>query len=225
MMKLLMRTTIFYKIAVCFLIALPSLDAYPFGAGGCPGAQAAPGELHRFGYGPINVTTGTLDKGGFVVLLDSTPLIPNAASDFLSGIPHELTIQATSGTFRGFLFRLSGGETGLQPLNNLGPLPGDPNAQTSIACVYDLVGGVTHTNNALKTSASAFMILSSPAKGLFLDVSVVVENRQGISIFYYTYFMLNAVAPPTPAPVPPTVAPTNAPVRHTNAPRKHKPST
>ncbi len=225
-MKLLTRTTIIYKIAVCFLIiAFPTLDAFPFGAGGCPGAQAAPGELHRLGFGPINVTQGTLEKGGFVVSLDSVPLIPNSANNFFSGFPHTLTIQATSGTFRGFLFRLSGGETGLQPYESLGPLTGDPNAQIAITCIYDLVGGVTHTNNSPKTNASALLFLATPANGLFLDVSVVVENRGGLSIFYYTYFILNALALPTPAPVPPTVAPTNAPVRHTNAPRKHKPST
>jgi hypothetical protein len=211
MMKLLNPTTVIYKTAVCFLlIALPSVHAFPFGAGSCSGGQAAAGPAHHPGTGyNVTVTTGTLDKGGFVVTLDSTVLSIGTPATFISGAPHILTIKGTgNSTFRGFLFRLSGGLTGFTTaftsygqfsyigtgLTDLAPLTGDTNASYAILCLNDFVAGVTHTNGNLKTTASANMTVGYIDNGFVLDVTVVVQLRDGVSIFYYSEFLLNSVA-------------------------------
>ncbi len=163
---------------------------------------------HRFA---PNVTTGSLSDGDFTVTLDSTALTPGVPTNFVNSTAHTLEIVAGgAGTFRGFLFRLAGGSTGLAPDEALAPLTGDTNAQYAITCLAELAGGVTHTNNGLKTSASANLTLPNVGSGLNLDVTVVVENRMGVSVFYYSGFVLNSItgSPTSPPVVAPVATPT-----------------
>jgi hypothetical protein len=149
------------------------------------------GDPHRFG---TNVTTGPLAKGGFTVTLDSKPLTPGKYTNFLVGKPHKLEIKAAKPKYlRGFLFRLAGGVDAAYTFEALAPYKGDTTAQFSIVCVEGLVGGVTHTSNSKKTSASANLTLDVVASYLPLDVTVVVQNRDGNSIFYYSWYWLNSV--------------------------------
>jgi hypothetical protein len=209
MMKFFNSTTI-HKIAVCVLIiALPSLHAFTFGAGSCTGGQSAAGPPHQTAGSAYNITvvTGTLDEGGFVVTLDSTVLSRATPASFTSGTPHILTISGNS-TFRGFLFRLSGGITGFTTawtfynshsyfgtgLTDLAPVTGDANASYAILCLNEFVAGVTHSNSNLKTTASANMTVGYIDNGFVLDVTVVVQLRDGLSIYYYSEFLLNSIA-------------------------------
>lgn len=209
-----------------FYCSLPTCEAYPFGAGGCAGGEAAVGAPHRI---VANVTTGTIESGGFMVTLDSNPLTMGTPADFIAGEPHTLQIVALgSNIFRGFLFRLAGGPTGVAPMFNLAPLFGDTTAQYSIVCINDFAGGVTHTSNVTKTIASANLTFPIVGNGLNLDISIVVQNRYGVSIFYYSGYVLNSISavptPPIPAPtlfpVAPVMAPIRNPRRRSKAPAK-----
>lgn len=168
-----------------------SLDAYPFGAGGCTGGQAAVGPPHRF---RSNVTTGILADAGITVLLDSKPLPAGGFVNFKAGRPHKIEIKAAKGKFfLGFLVRLAAGTSGIAPYDALAPYKGDSFVQYSIECSNGLVGGVTHTSNVKKTSIAANLTFATPYKGLPLDITVVVENDEKASAFYYNWFWLNAV--------------------------------
>ena len=193
-------------------------DAFPVGAGSC---TAGTGAILTEGFShATNMQVGgtALADSGLSVTLDGDTLVPDTATDFMIGEAHTLTIEASNGTtFRGFLARIEGEDMFFDTTTALSP--GDNNTEVQVAvatCInVNRVGGITHTGNDDKSSISAILMLDEPAMGLVLDVTVVIRNSNAkdISEWYYSQYILNAVGPPSSAPVAPApvAAPTLAP--------------
>ncbi|CAB9524387.1 expressed unknown protein [Seminavis robusta] len=139
--------------------------------------------------------------------------------DFTVGQDHTLTLRKmddAAKSFRGFLFRL-------------GPPPDEPDIDTTDAltrttsnttvafdqCIMgEGVGGLGHTNALLKESVSGILRMERVARGMPLDVTVVIQNYGGLSEYYYQQFIINAVQGDTGpgGPVPPPRIPTFPPI-------------
>jgi hypothetical protein len=187
--------------AVCgFLVAIP-MDAYPYGAGACPGGYAAVGGSHYSG----TITTGPLSFGGFSVTLDSKQLSQVAPTNFSIGHNHVLSLQVTTAPFfKGILFRL--GSNGKVNTRNALSIRSEETELrlASDTCLPLGAGGVTHTSDDQKSVATTILRLNTVASNLPLDITVVVANDDGTSTFYYSGFTLNAVTkaagvPPAPS--------------------------
>lgn len=185
------------------LLAIPPVYSYSFGAGGCNGGGPAVGGPHL-----SSPSSGSLATGGFQVTLDSTPLTPGTATSFVTGQDHVLTLKVnTASFFKGVLFRL-GSTNGVTTTSALAVQSGDSNLRlASETCISEGVGGVTHTSNSQKVVATVTLRLNSVASALPLDITVVVQNSGGSSVYYYSGFTLNAVLAtgvtnPSPTPLP-----------------------
>ena len=175
--------------------------SFSTGAGGCSAGNNAVQGSHL-----SNPTTGSLGVGGFTVSLSGTTLVEGALSVFPINTDAELII--SGGAFRGFLARL--GETGVETDIAFSFTSAD--VQKAAACVD--VGGVTHTSNSDKTSISAILNMATVAASMPLDVTVVVQNSDGVSKYYYSQFLLTAqssVVAPAFSPTSPVGSPVAAP--------------
>ena len=194
---------LFTPLALVVATLPKSTVAYPTGAGACTEGNTVVQGAHL----TTTAKTGSLADGGFSVSLGESALMPGAISTFDIDTNTALTITGR-GTFRGFLMRL--GETGgVSTVDAFSVTSSD--VQLANAC-FD-VGGVTHTSNQAKTSASATLNLASAANDMPLDVTIVVENSGGVSEYYYSQFTLTAVAAGTGAvsPTSPDLAPASSP--------------
>jgi hypothetical protein len=180
--------------------ALNGASAFPSGAGGCSGGRAAVGGSHL----QSGFQTGSLGDGGVSVLLDGNTLNPGDLVSFTTGEDHALTVR---GSFLGIPVRLQAdnGVDTSAALSETSSL-----LQDASVCAAPVVG-ITHNSRAGKNGAEVILRLDDPSN-LALDITIVLGNGSGESIFYYSGFALRAVDPPgavsTPAP---TRAPTRAP--------------
>ena len=169
------------KLSILLLISLfHSVAAFPTGAGGCGGGGAAVGGTHLDG--SKTLTSGSLAEAGFSLLLDGSALENNFVLDLDSD--SILTLVATGGTpFKGVLMRVEATDVDVQDTAALTP---DDNVQAAGVCEAP-VGGVTHSNSDDKTTASATLRFET-ATEITLDVTVVVQNDDSASVFYYESF-------------------------------------
>lgn len=82
--------------------------AFPNGAGGCQGGQAAVNGTHLQ---RTRLTTGSLEDNNLQIVLNGrVPLLANTIMNIPIGIDHTWTLQSTDNDlqFRGFLLRLEG---------------------------------------------------------------------------------------------------------------------
>ena len=202
------------------LLTVHQISAFPGGVGGCAGGRAAVEGAHLATSARI---TGTIGNVRLQMVLDDQFVLRSANTmDFTVGGNHTLTLRMmddTATAFRGFLFRLG------KPLDNAAFDTTDAfrrtTRDTSVAfehCVINEgVGGLSHANANVKESVSGILRLDEPANNMPLDVTVVIQNRNGLSEFYYQRFFLNAVTgttsgPGGPAPGPQTPTSNLAPV-------------
>lgn len=200
-------------------LAVYSVSAFPGGVGGCVGGRAAVEGAHLATSARI---TGSIGNVRLQMVLDDQFALRGATTmDFTVGGNHTLTLRMiddTATAFRGFLFRLG------TPLDNTAFDTTDAlqrtTSDTSVAfehCVINQgVGGLSHANANVKESVSGILRLDEPANNMPLDVTVVIQNRNGLSEFYYQRFFLNAVTgttsgPGGPAPAPQTPTMTTLP--------------
>lgn len=208
-----------FAAAAALALSGKMASALPTGAGGCDAGDAVGGtHLNR-----DQLETGTLAENGFEVRLDGELLIPEEPFDFSVGDDHTIQLTATfDGTFfRGFLIRLEG-DIFVDTTQALIPPAENGEIQQSELCIDDQdVGGLTHTNRADKTSISGILNLDLEAQDLQMDVTMVVQNVQAISEWYYAGYTLNAVS----ESVSESVAPTEAPASEspTEAPASESP--
>ncbi len=188
-------------------------EAFSTGAGSCdPGVPLKGAHIlnEQLGGGPLS-------DNGFEVRLNGFALDSESENDVpLSGVDsaHDLTlVAAADGTFfRGFLIRIEG--TDIDTREYLNVPEGDDNIQIASLCILvEDVGGVSHTNNSEKTEATALLRLTDTVTNLVMDVTMVVQNRDGASEWYHSRYILNAgavTAIPTvskaPSP-PPSISP------------------
>jgi hypothetical protein len=188
-------------------VTLNGASAYPSGAGGCSGGQAAVRGSHlQSGY-----ETGFLVNGGFAVILDGNTLDheKDGTVSFTAGEDHTLTV---TGRYTGILVRLQA-ESGVDTSAALSETSSF--LQDASVCSAPVVG-ISHNSRASKNGAEIILRLDEPSD-VALDITIVLENEYGGSIFYYSGFALRAVDPPgtissaggtpTPAPVSITAMP------------------
>lgn len=158
---------------------------------------------------------GPLSDHGLELRLDGTKLQAGNVSQVVVGTSYSLELFATisTNTFRGFLMRLE--SPNVDTIEAMS-VPENPNGiqVSEYFCVgIEGVGGLTHTTSNDKTQVSGLLQVDETAVNFTLDVTVVVQNRQGVSEWYYSQFLLQAISllSPTPAPVVPTKPPTMTP--------------
>lgn len=180
-------------LLVCLLtVVISPVAGSSTGALACPAGEAAVGGAHLGG----DVTRGPLEESaiGLQMLLDGQPLDPEQPHGFAIGMDHTLTLVAQEGTFKGFLVRLGSGDNETDTTEALSL---DDNAAAKIAstvCVSnEEVGGLTHKDNLDKAEVAATLRVDELDGGMPLDVTVVVKNRDGESIYHYSRYLLSAV--------------------------------
>jgi hypothetical protein len=162
-----------FRFALTAILASASVGyvaAYPSGSGGCARGRAAPGLPHRLFK---DITRGSLSDGGFNVTIDGQTPVGNKVTT--NNLNFDVVVTADSGFFKGILIRVS--NTGSDEV-----IPADP-LTTATAC-GSRVGSATHNSNSEKTSGTATIDLDDSAT-LNLDITVVVQNDDGKSIYYY----------------------------------------
>jgi len=199
---------------ICFALLLCEHIANAFSdrAGSCKAGVPLQGE-HILNE---QLAGGPLSDNGFEVRLNG------AALDFQSqnNVPvtddaQELTLVATADNtfFRGFLIRIEG--ENVDTTDFLDIPEGDDNIRVVSLCILvEDVGGVSHTNNNEKTEATALLRIPQVAMNLTMDVTMVVQNRDGAAEWYNSRYILNAggsTVTPTVSPSP-TAPPTTSPV-------------
>lgn len=192
-------------------------NAYINGAGSCDAGVPVQGSHvlnEQLGGGPLS-------DNGFQVKLNGATLDSESQNDVpISETAQQLQLVAAAENtfFRGFLVRIEG--DGVDTTEYLDIAEGDEEIRiVSLCVIVEGVGGVSHTNNDPKTEATALLRLPEVAMNLRMDVTMVVQNRDGQAEWYNSRYILNAggatVAPTishAPSPVPtitslPTVSP------------------
>jgi hypothetical protein len=172
-----------FRFALTAILASASVGyvaAYPSGSGGCARGRAAPGLPHRLFK---DITRGSLSDGGFNVTIDGQTPVGNKVTTNNLNFDVEVT---ADGFFRGILIRVS--NTSPDEVIPVSPL-GVAKACNGFLGIGG-VGSATHTNSEPKTSGTATLDLSDYCNHK-IDISVVVQNSGGVSIFYYTGFTVN----------------------------------
>jgi hypothetical protein len=145
-------------VAGLFSVQKHPANAFPTGAGHCPGGRAAVEGLH---IDPrASVTTGTLEEGGIQISINGQILQPGAEFVFESGVEQGWTLSTvTRSEFKGFLLRLSGGENEVDTtvaLSSASPLVQEAYAGTFF-CVKQLVVLVSIRNRIVLSSHLCFI--------------------------------------------------------------------
>jgi hypothetical protein len=173
-----------------FSITLQVL-ALPSGAGNCVGGHAAVGASHLSG----NVKNDTLERGGITLTIGNTLLQVGTVARLPAQQDLRWNLTSTKRPFRGFLIRAEDASVA-NAVDTTGALSQlDEHAQVAeTVCVSAFnVGGVTHTNNNQKRSVTGIFRSDEPVDELQLDVTIVVKNRNGNSIYYYTGYLVSVV--------------------------------
>jgi hypothetical protein len=160
-----------------------SAQAFSTGAGGCEGGQAAVAGFHLAEGKAIE--TGSLEDGGVGLYLNDVLLDPTTVVNFTANGLNFLSLNGTS-DYRGLLVRASSNADTEFPLMEL-----SDDLQDAAVCTAPITG-ITHTNSDLKNNHNMSLFLG--AGDLSLDVTVVFANNNTDSIYYYSSYMLNAVA-------------------------------
>jgi hypothetical protein len=198
---------------IAFLVLLgalaPLVSGFSNGTGSCAGNGAPVGGNHLT---RVDKTSGSLEAYDISITLGaSDPFEVGVPFEFESGRPHFLTMSCSSlNPYLGFLLRLASPD-GVDTTTALIPFPTDSDTQVAEETCIDIegVGGLTHTNNAPKSVSQSILQMDEAAEGLILDVTIVVANKGFYSEFYYSQYILNAVAPITPPGGTPSFVPSS----------------
>ena len=191
-MKLLTSTSL--VLATAIALFSPTATAFPSGAGGCAGGQAAVGGSHLESQ---VVETGTLEEQNVELLINGVLLQSDGnAMNIPVGVDHTWELR-TSGVnttgFRGYLMRLDGGSPAIDTSDTLQPIPGQAGRVQVADTVCIGVGSVTHRSRVLINSVSGYLRFDEVSTNLDLDVTIVFQNTNGLSKYSYSPFLLTAV--------------------------------
>jgi hypothetical protein len=165
-----------------------STIAGPNGASGCMGGIPAVGGAH-LREGAVN---GSLAEGGVSVDIGNVTMQVGDTFEAMPFDSFDLTVTAGDAPIRGILVRLEC-QTDLT-----GALSSeDPLLQEAQACEQDdnFVVGMTHTSNVDKGVITMVIGLGTVTT-VSVDVTVVMANDNGGSMFYYDRFFFAAKYPP-----------------------------
>lgn len=168
--------------------AFVGVDALPNGAAGCKGGGPAvegPGHLRD------GATNGTLADGGVTITIGDTVMAPGDTFMALPMDVHDLVATAANAPIRGILVRLECKTDLTGALTSEDPLLVD-----ATACAQDdnFVVGVTH-NSADDKPETIMQITLEAVTTVSVDVTVVMQNDQEASVYYYDQFRFRAEYP------------------------------
>jgi hypothetical protein len=171
---LMMRNFMFAGLMVCLLVVV---SGFPKGPGACIGGRPAVGGLHnlkRKGWWQIRqVISKRYDDANIFVSIGGIPMTPGNEYTLASNVAH--SIQVNGQDIKGLLVRAqtTNGAIAKQTMT-----PGS-NTKVAPVCDTDVIGpsvtGISHTNNAKKSSLDGSIQFDEDADVIF-DISVVFYN-------------------------------------------------
>ena len=180
--------------------SLPAISwAFPTGAGDCPAGEAAVSGSH-LQQANDQFRTGSLEEASIEFAINGVPLVPGTPFDAPIGTPHTWSLDVKNRMvepgdggdrpFRGFLVRLEGEDV---DSGSAFITEGSDRFVGDAQRCDSQVGGVTHKENSEKWEVIGEFMLEEASEGMTLDVTVVIENRDSRSAYFYTGYTLNAV--------------------------------
>jgi Hint module len=168
---------------VFFLI--PPTDAFPKFTGGCASGISV-GETH------LDASSlGLIEDYRVNLFIGGRPVTPKKALNITFGQNLTIRLNSTGGqAFRGFQMRISRGDINTRTWMLLA---NDTNVQLDQYCLFVKAGGLCHNSRKNKTSAVGIVKIPNVTYDILLEVTIVVENHDGISIWYKSDYILNAV--------------------------------
>lgn len=177
-------------VASLLLFLAPSvIHALPSGAANCAGGRAAVGVTHMQG----SVTEGTLEKGGIQVSIGDTLLVAGEVVQIPANRDLSWNLNATKRPLRGFLIRAEDSAGKADTTLALSAQDEDAQVAHTVCLNAFNVGGVTHTNNNQKRTIAGHFRLDEVVDALQLDVTIVIKNRNGNSVYYYSGYTVQVV--------------------------------
>ena len=172
-----------------------TVQAFSTGAGQCLVGQVSVGSPHL---PDTQGDNGTLAGIAIEFLVDGT-VVPDPSVPFAltPGLDHAVVLKATGKPLRGFLVAVSSPNDASLDLTSA-IAPDTATGQIAGTCATPVVG-ITHKDNTDKTSVSGILRVDSAAD-LVLDITVVLQNSNGISSFGYTRFSASTAGVDTASP-------------------------
>ena len=174
-----------YRLLIAAILVAIA-QTYSTGAGSCKATNPL-GSPHT-----LAGTSGALSAYGLQLKIGGKVLTPGTAFSITSGSKLSISVGTTNGkTFKGFLMRM--GKPSQTSLNTSGWLTvgTDSNVQVSNQCTLINKGGLTHKSNSAKTLVTGVLAIPKAVSSLKLEVTVVVQNSSGKSIWYKSDYTLN----------------------------------
>ena len=214
------------------------IQAYPTGAGSCPGGVPAVG-------GPHILTNTTDDSSSSATkLIQSSSLLDNeflvAINDsfvttaialnptFYINTPNTISVYNNRFLYKGILIRVEIPTTDTTTTAGQSNFTFVPltNTQSSFACLQQgpNVIGITHTNSTFKNVHSGILEILVPTSNVTLDITVVGVNNDTISLYAYDRVYINFIDPNATI-VETTDRPTSSPVGSDTTPTETTPTT
>ena len=182
-----------------FLALISSVQAFPDGAGGCAGGQAAVMGRHLETTNGRIVSQETLNGANVQFRINGVVMEPNTTVDFEIGQDYTVEVETFEFPLRGALFRVQAPE-GFDTAGAL--IPGE-NMKDADVCLAPIVG-TTHFNRELKTMMISTVRFDEPANGVIFDITGVFVNSPDGSVYVYDRYLANFVGSnemPTASPV------------------------
>lgn len=205
------------------------IQAYPTGAGSCPGGLPAVGGSHIMTNTTDDSSTGTklIQSSGlldneFLVAINDTFVTTATAFNpsFHINTPYTISVYNNRFLYKGILIRVEVPTTYTTTTTGRSNFTFIPltNTQYSFACVAQGLNvlGITHTNSSLKNIHSGILEIIEPTSNVTLDITVVGVNNDTISLYAYDRLYLNFIDPN--APIETTNSPTASPVATPTSP-------
>jgi hypothetical protein len=174
-----------FTLVTFLILFLPSTNAFPKFTGGCAsGISVADTHLDA-------PSLGLIEDYGVSLSIGGRSVSPKKMFNITFG--QNLTIQLNSANgqaFRGFQMRI-----GKDTVNTRTwmLLANDSNVQLDQYCLFVKAGGLCHNSRKNKTKAVGILKIPEVIYDVLLEVTIVVENHDGISIWYKSDYNLNAV--------------------------------
>ncbi|CAB9501064.1 expressed unknown protein [Seminavis robusta] len=195
-----MLTKLSFVAAVALSSLFSGVSALSSGAIGCNGDEPAVGGTHTDAAVRPLQKTGDFASGSLTFAINGVPLDPDVPFDAPIGMAHTWTLTVDldglqSRPFRGFLVRVGGGDGNVGADDALEILDeSGADVQEALVCAAQPgVGGLTHTSNDEKTCVMGALVLEELNTNIPVDVTVVIENREEKSAYFYNQFKINAV--------------------------------
>jgi hypothetical protein len=203
------------KLPFATLILLLSryANAFPSGAGGCLGGEAAVGGGHL---ASSNIVTGSLKDARIRFELDGDELLEDGPLYVRvnKSTPLVMTAPYSGSGIKGFLIRLSSSDMATSDYDLTGALtlpivPEEQRAYIETKVVGSLcedsgAAGLTHINaNPKYLIGGELLFTQDITNDLLLDVTAVMENSASKSEYYYSQFRIKVKSfteAPTAAP-------------------------